>query len=378
MNRLSKWLRVVLVPVILAALIGAAAARERWSNDAANNWYARRPWTVGCNFTPSSASNQLEMWQAETFDPETIDRELGWAADLGFNSVRVFLHHLLWVHDREGFLQRIDRFLAIADKHHIGVMFVLLDGVWDPHSKLGPQPEPVPHRHNSRWVQSPGAEILGDPKRHAELESYISGVVHHFRDDRRIDAWDLFNEPDNSNHNSYGAGGRKTELANKAEMATRLLSNVFEWARQAEPTQPLTAGVWLGPWPNHEKMSPIEKLMVVQSDVISFHNYGDAKAERERIEQLRRYGRPILCTEFMARPAGSRFDPLLGLFKEQHVAAYCWGLVDGRTQTIYPWDSWQKQYTAEPPVWFHEIFRRNGTPYDAAEVAYIRRITGKK
>ncbi len=372
------YVRGLLSIAAISISLSSVHARDRWSPETANAWYAKRGWRIGCNFTPSTASNQLEMWQAETFDPETIDRELGWAADLGFNSVRVFLHHLLWEQDREGFLARIEKFLTIADKHHIGVMLVPLDGVWDPHPKLGPQPEPVPRRHNSRWVQSPGAELLGDPKRHGELEPYIYGLVHHFKDDRRIDAWDLFNEPDNSNHNSYGTGGTKAELPNKAEMATRLLAKVFDWARKAEPSQPLTAGVWMGSWADHEKMSAIDKLMVEQSDVISFHNYGNVQGVRERIEQLRRYGRPILCTEYMARPAGSRFDPHLQVFKETNVGAYCWGLVDGRSQTIYPWDSWQKTYTAAPPVWFHDIFHRDGTPYDAAEVKYIRSVTGKK
>lgn len=357
-------------------LASAALAREPWSQEQANEWYAKQPWFVGCNFTPSTAINQLEMWQADSFDPATINVELGLAQGLGFNSVRVFLHHLLWEQDRDGFLKRMEQFLEIADMHKIGVMFVVLDGVWDPQPKLGKQRAAKPHVHNSGWVQSPGAELLGNPNRHAELEPYIRGVIHHFRNDRRIHAWDLFNEPDNPNTNSYGEKGSKTELGNKAEMATRLLKQVFAWARRAEASQPLTAGVWMGPWPDHEKLSPIERLMIEESDIISFHNYGDLSQLRLRVEQLRRYGRPILCTEYMARPVGSRFEPLLAHMKEQKVAAYNWGFVAGKTQTQYPWDTWQKKYAAEPRVWFHEIFRADGTPYDLREVEYIRHVTG--
>jgi hypothetical protein len=369
-----------LIAALVCLLVGAsdAAARDRWTPEQANAWYARQPWLVGCNFNPSTAINQLEMWQADTFDPKTIDRELGWAQDLGFNSVRVYLHNLPWQQDRDGFLGRIDQFLSIADKHGIGVMMVPLDAVWDPHPRIGKQREPRPHVHNSGWVQAPGAEILGDPKRHDELRPYITGLIRHFRNDQRIQVWDVFNEPENSNVNSYGERGTKSELTNKAEMSTLLLEKVFRWAREADPSQPLTAGVWLGPWPDHEMLSPIEKVMLEQSDVVSFHNYGGLEQVRPRIEQLRRYDRPILCTEYMARPNGSHFDPVLGYFKKQKVAAYNWGFVAGKTQTNYPWDSWLKQYTAEPEVWFHEIFRRDGTPYDAREVQYIKQLTGRK
>jgi len=353
------------------ATAGGLGARERWTAEKANAWYQERPWLVGANFTPSTAINQLEMWQAETFSPETIDREIGLAASLGFNSMRVFLHHLLW--EQEGFLERLDRFLEISDRHGIGVVLVLLDGVWDPNPRLGKQDEPRPHIHNSGWVQSPGAEILGDPGRHDELRTYIFGIVHHYRDDPRIHAWDVFNEPDNRNEGSYPA----TELRDKPEKAAMLLKRVFRWAREAEPSQPLTAGVWMGPWPYEKPLAPIEALTLEESDVVSFHSYGGLEEVRERVGQLRRFGRPVLCTEYMARPRGSRFEPILRYFKDEKVAAYNWGLVSGKTQTIYPWDSWSKRYTVEPAVWFHDIFRTDGTPYDPNEVRYIRSILGR-
>jgi hypothetical protein len=362
--------------LFIAALLFLSAdvgARERWTEDQAMAWVERSPWLVGANFIPSSAINQLEMLQEETFDPESIDRELGWAGALGLNSMRVFLHHLLWEQDPEGFLRRLDRFLGVAERHRIGVVFVLFDGVWDPNPRLGKQREPRPHVHNSGWVQSPGAAVLGAPQRHAELRAYVYGIVHHYRDDARIHAWDLFNEPDNRNEGSYGA----EELKDKPEKAAVLLKKTFVWAREAEPSQPLTAGVWIGPWPEEKPLAPIEKLMLEESDVVSFHSYGAIEGVRERVQQLRRYRRPILCTEYMARPQGSRFDPILEYFKDEKVAAYSWGLVAGKTQTIYPWDSWRKPYTGEPEVWFHDIFRLDGTPYDPVEVEYIRKLTSR-
>ncbi|HXG42243.1 MAG TPA: cellulase family glycosylhydrolase [Dehalococcoidia bacterium] len=344
--------------------------QRRWSRRRAWDWHRRQPWLVGCNFVPSTACNQLEMWQAETFDPGTIARELGWARDLGFNTVRVFLHHLPWQHDAAGYLERIDRFLEMAAARGIVTMLVLLDGVWDPHPRPGRQPPPRPGVHNSRWVQSPGAEILGDPARHQELRDYVVGVVGRFGSDPRVLAWDLFNEPDNDNPAYADA-----ELPNKAEMTLLLLDRVFRWARSARPQQPLTAGLWRGEWGDPRRLSPLDRLMLEESDIVSFHCYGPPHEVRRRLEDLERYGRPLLLTEFMARPLGSTFEGVLPLLKERKVGAYCWGLVAGRTQTFYPWDSWTRPYEGEPSVWFHDVLRPDGTPYRSEEAEFLRRIT---
>jgi hypothetical protein len=350
-----------------------AARPERWSEERANQWYTGRGWRVGVNYIPSTAVNQLEMWQADTFDAATIDRELGWAESFGFTSVRVFLHDLAWRQDAAGFYGRMDKFLSIADKHHVGTMFVIFDGVWNPKPRAGRQPEPRPHLHNSGWVQSPGAEILGNPARHDELEPYVKGVVERFKDDRRIDMWDVFNEPDNDNRISY----KELEVTNKPELAKQLLEKTFRWAREAHASQPLTAGPWLTDFSDPQGLSPIDRAMIEHSDVITFHNYAKPDDMRKRVDNLRRYRRPIICSEYMARPVGSTFDPILGYLQRQRVGAYSWGFVDGKSQTIYPWDSWEKKYAAKPRVWFHDIVRADGVAYDAKEALYIRSVTAR-
>ena len=97
----------------------------------------------------------------------------------------------------------------------------------------------------------------------------------------------------------------------------------------------------------------------------------------KRIAALRRHGRPMLCTEYLARSFGSTIQTVLPVLKNNRVGAYTWGLVDGKTQTIYPWSSWTKPFTAEPPVWHHDLFRRDGRVYSEEEAKVIRSLTKK-
>ena len=350
-----------------------AAGRERWTEAQATAWYKAQPWIVGSNFTPKSAINQLETWQAATFDPAEVDKELGWAQGLGMTTMRVFLHDLLWEQDAAGFRQRIDTFLGIAGRHGIRPILVLFDSVWDPFPKLGPQHPPIPGVHNSGWVQGPGAAALQDPGQYGRLRAYVEGVVGAFAADDRVLAWDVWNEPDNTNDKSYGS----REPANKVELVSALLPRVFAWARGANPKQPLTCGIWKGDdWSAPERLAPIQRLQLDQSDVVSFHSYGWPEEFERRVVWLQRWRRPILCTEYMARPVGSTFDEILPLAKKYDVAAINWGFVLGKTQTNLPWDSWQRPYVLEePPVWFHEIFHPDGRPYREREVQIIRDLT---
>jgi len=371
MNKCKIQLFAILLTVVFVGQ--AYSSTKQWTPQQANDWYAKQPWLVGSNFVPNTAINELEMWQADTFDLPTIDREFGWAESLGMNTMRVFLHNLLWQGNGSDLLDRMEKFLQVADKHHIRIMFVLLDSVWDPNPKLGKQREPRPHVHNSGWVQSPGAEILKNPSGwDKQLKPYVVGVIGHFRDDKRVLLWDLMNEPDNEN-GSY----KKQELPNKPKVALQLLQKEWEWARSANPSQPLTSGVWHGDdWSSDTKLSDMARFQLQNSDVITYHSYDPPKEMQKRIDSLKRFQRPILCTEYMARPRGSTFEAILPLLKNEHVAAYNWGFVNGKSQTIYPWDSWEKTYTAEPPVWFHDIIRQDGSPFSANEVALIRKLNG--
>ena len=368
----TPWL---LFATAATAMVAAspAVAREQWSKPAANAWYAEQPWLVGSNYNPATAINQLDMWQAESFDPQTIDKELGWAKSLGMNTMRVYLHDLVWAADPEGYRQRIDQFLAIADKHGIRPMFVLFDSCWDPDPNLGPQRPPIPGVHNSGWVQGPGRHDLVDPKNDARLRAYVEGVVGAFANDERILAWDVWNEPDNPGGGSYA----DEQLPAEKARIEQLLPQVFAWARSRDPIQPLTSGVWIGnDWtPQSKTLTPLQKTQLAESDVISFHDYSWPEKFESRVKQLQPYGRPILCTEYMARGNGSTFDGSLPIGKRMNVGMINWGFVDGETQTRMPWDSWERPYTMkEPTIWFHEVLRADGTPYRQSEVELIRRL----
>ncbi len=368
---MSKRNSAVLAFVGFALLATSAFADTvRWSTEKANTWYAQHRWLVGANYVPADSINQLEMWQAATFNPALIDKELAWAASIGMNTMRVFLHDQLWVQDAEGFKKRIDEFLAIAAKHKIKPMLVFFDSCWDPNPKLGPQRPPIPGVHNSGWVQSPGKDGLANTANYPTYRKYVQDVMRHFARDERILGWDLWNEPDNA----LGGGMDSPEGREKIRLVGELLPQVFTWAREADVSQPITSGVWIrDDWASKEKLTAVERVQLEQSDVITFHVYDWPEVLERKIKQLQTYGRPIICTEYLARGAGSVFETSLPIARKYNVGMINWGLVDGKTQTRYPWDSWQKPYTqSQPVVWHHEVFHTDGRPYRQAEADLIR------
>jgi len=358
--------------------VAADSPAAPWSEQKANEWYAQQPWLVGSNYIPKSAINELEMWQGASFDPAQIDRELGWAEAMGMNTMRVFLHDLLWQQDAAGFRSRIDQFLTIASRHHIRPMFVFFDSCWDPRPRLGKQHAPVPGVHNSGWVQSPGAKALADRSQYPRLKAYVQGVVGAFAKDDRVLGWDVWNEPGSNQTFNYPKGELKN--TKKVDLVVALLPHAFAWAREMNPTQPLTSGVYEVDTSRDDSwVDELEQIQLRESDIITFHNYSWPESFRKEIAWLRKFHRPVICTEYMARSVGSTFDTILPIAKEERVGAINWGFVAGKTQTYYPWESWQHPYVREqPPVWFHEVLHDDGKPYRWAEVVLIRRLTGKQ
>ncbi|MEO3404187.1 cellulase family glycosylhydrolase [Mucilaginibacter sp. CAU 1740] len=333
----------------------APAAAQVWSQQKAKTWYAQQQWLVGADFIPSTAINQLEMWQADTFDPKTIDKELGYAQGIGMNVMRVFLHHLAWEQDPEGFKKRIDQYLAVSSKHGVKTMFVFFDDCWNKVPKIGKQPEPKPGIHNSGWMQDPGQPASDNAANSPVLEKYVKDVLKRFANDKRVLLWDLYNEPGNSD---------------KGSRSLPLLKSVFKWARQVNPSQPISAGVWR--WDLEE----LNKFQIANSDIVTYHDYTPENEHLKTVQFLKMNGRPLICTEYMARPRNSLFGTVLPMLKKENVGAINWGFVSGKTNTIYAWDTPMPDGN-EPKVWFHDIFRKDGTAYIPEETNLIKKLTGR-
>jgi len=342
--------------ILLSLTIAGVNAQTSkiWSAEKANAWYAQHKWINGADFIPATAINQLEMWQKDTFDPKTIDQELGWAQGIGFNTMRVFLHSVAWKEDPSGFKKRVNEYLAIADRHHIQTIFVFFDDCWNANPKPGKQPEPKVGIHNSGWMQDPGRPVKTVAEYQA-LHTYVTDVLTSFKHDKRILLWDLYNEPGNSN---------------KKDASLPLLSKIFAWAHEVRPDQPVSAGLWS--W----DLEKLNAFQVKNSDVITYHDYEVPEWHLRVVQLLKAYGRPLICTEYMARPRNSTFENTMPMLKEQNVGAINWGLVEGKTNTKYAWDT-PMPNGDEPKLWFHEVFRKDGTPYKQEEVDLIKKLNGK-
>ena len=370
-------IKAIMYFIMIFGTINHVAAQTLWSKEKAISWYQQQPWLAGCNYLPVTAINQLEMWQAETFDTATIEKELALAESIGFNTLRIFLHDKLWQQDADGFKSRINIFLSICARHHIKPMLVFFDSCWDPFPSLGRQRLPEPGLHNPGWVQSPGAIILTDSNEYSQLSRYVKGIIKAFKNDQRILCWDMWNEPDNMGGNSYS----KKEPVNKVELVNRLLPQVFSWARSEEPSQPLTSAVWnrFNGWDadSSSNLGETEKIQLANSDIITFHCYSEPNTFEKQVKAILTRGRPVICSEYMARGEKNTVITVMPIGKKYNVGMINWGFADGKEQTKYPWDSWNKRYTAEPKLWHHILFRADYTPYKQEEIDMIKKLTGK-
>lgn len=354
---------------------------KRWSEAKANAWWAAQPWICGFNFLPSTAVNFLEMWHPDTFDRDTIERELGWAADIGFNAFRINLHYLVWKHDRDGLLDRLDWIMGVADGLGIATVPCFFDdcgfGGFEP--EFGPQPAPIEGVHNSRAVASPGRARLLDPAEWSGFEGYVRDIVSAYRADARILFWDLYNEP--GNRMIFGPDGSRQHEPDFTAASLKLMRASFEWCREESPTQPRTVAAWVTPLPGvagDPYQTEIDQAALALSDIVTFHAYWETDHVEGFIAHLQAHNRPMLCTEWMARPIGSRICNQLELFKTSGVGCFQWGLVQGRTQTHLPWPAdLVKAHggEADRSVWFHDLLDRTGQAYDPVETAELQRLT---
>lgn len=339
---------------------------ERWSEERANEWYAGKEWPVGCVFIPSYAGTPVEMWGAEYFQPEIVDHELGLAESLGFNTIRLFLCDIVWQNDPDGFMDRLEKTISLADKHGLSILMTFFtNGGTIKNPYLGPQPQPAPGIHNSTWMSSPGRDVVNNPEKWPVIEKYLKTVMNKYKDDDRILAWCLYNEPENT----------------KTFNTLPFLREVFKWAREVNPSQPLTAPMWCRPGTNNTNL-PIVAFVCENSDIISFHCYSNYTETALFVKYVLQFNRPVLCSEWMARTKGSDYYNILPLFKKNKIGSYSYGLVNGKQQCHLPWnqivDGKKIPHTEEPPVWFHDLFHKDGTPWNPDEIRFIKSMTADK
>jgi len=329
-----------------------------WSVEKANEWYKNTGWVMGFNYLPATAVNSTEMWQSESYDAERINKELAVAADTGFNSCRVFLQFLVWDKERDDFINTFENFLSIAKKHGISVMPILFDDCSFSNKEpyLGKQQDPVPGVHNSGWTASPGFTIADDPSYTEVLEEYVKIIMKTFNSDKRILMWDMYNEPGNS-----GRGKKSLQL----------LYYAFKWSREINPVHPLTTGVW-------EWKSDWDTECLSLSDIISYHDYEPIEISTKRVDTLKKYERPVFCTEWLHRQNKNTFSSHLEFYKENNISIYNWGLVEGKTQTYLSWNRENNTNDGYPDIWQHDLFYFDLTPHDPAEIEHTKLITSIK
>ena len=343
-----------------AAAKAELTVNGRWSIDRANAWYQKFPWLMGCNYVTSTAVNQLEMWQADTFDPKTIDRELGWAESVGLNTVRIFLHDLAWKQDKEGFKKRLTTFHDLCEKHHIWTIptFFTNGGPGVP-IKIGKQPEPLLGVHNSQWLQSPGTAMVNSPEHWDYLEEYVSDIISSFAKDQRIFVWCLYNEPESTRHGGY---------------SLPLMRQMWQWGRKVAPMQPFTSPITVFPGESKtHSFFPICCFLGENCDIMSFHCYRKPEEVSRLIDLFADFHRPLICTEYIDRPHNNFFN-VTPILKERNVAAVHFGLVNGKCNFQFH----SPKELPDPKHWKHDIFRKDGTPFDPKEIEQIKKLTGKK
>ncbi len=372
---MTHILKLVFIIFLCLPVLG----QPTWSQSKTNNWYKNQSLLIGSNYLPKTAINQLEMFQSNTFDLKTIDNELALAQSIGLNTMRVYLHDLLWLEQKNVFLKNLNIFLDLCEKHKIKPVLVLFDSCWDPFPKLGKQHSPVDYLHNSGWVQSPGADIIKDETQWPKLEKYVKGLITTYKNDSRILAWDVWNEPDNTNNSSYG----KMEPLNKVKQIEKLLPMVFKWAKSINPIQPITSAVWIineTSWEKEDfsKMSKTEQIQIENSDIISFHCYASPEVFEQKIIELKTHNKPLICTEYLARSNNSTPITYLPIAVKHNVGVINWGFAEGKEGTKYPWESWEKSRSSlEPTQWHHLLFRKDYTPYITKEIEAIKNAREK-
>ena len=349
----------------------------RWSKERIWNWYNARPWMRGCNYMSADCANRIDQWQSLGFEErfETTERELELMQRTGFNTVRLIVEYVVWKEEHDGFMERFNRYLSLCAKYGISCMIVLANDCMPPKSEQWCLPYIGEQRfewgyHGGKKVSQHGVHTgpaphfyLDDEESREDYFKMVCELVTAYKDDNRICVWDVYNEPGNS-------GRQRITLPN--------LRSMFEIVRSCNPSQPLTCAVWEISGDESVPLDEVNQYALDHSDIISYHCYKNYNEHVKIIARLKKEGRPLMNTEWLARSYDNDVFSLFPLFYLEKIGCYNWGFVAGKYQTYEPWEfSWVHYYDGtEPNVdftkWLHDLYRPNHRPYDPREIDLIK------
>ena len=357
--------------------------KRRWTPEEAWQWWDARPWIMGINYVPSCTPG-LSIWQPDTREDalKVVRPELDLLQELGFNSVRMFIGMNWWVLDGDAHLDFLDEFLDELKKRGIGMMPVIGNDCVnfgrpkDPTIRRPVGPQKFDLGYHSGHANSPftgekeevGWTYWDEEEYRGLCIGYLEAMFRRFGQDPRIDIWDIWNEPGNSNRHG---------------LSIPYLKQSFEIARSYDPIAPLTAGCWRYP-PNYgidmrQQLEEIERVAIDLSDIVSFHQYSNFRDVQATVAMLEREKRPMANTEWLHRIFDNFVQDNLPLYFEKKIASYHWGLVAGNSQHYLPWEDIRGRKELDYTRWQHDIFRHDGkTPYDPEEIALFKSLGARK
>lgn len=350
---------------------------RKWSKEKAWEWYDSLPWLRGCNYMSADCANRIDQWQEDGFEErlQTTEEEFRLMQDLGYNTIRIILEFIVWKKEHDGFMERFDRYLSLAASYGISCMVVFGNDCMPlkeetlRRTRLGKQTVDWGYHGGRKASQhgilpEPGYHLMDDPTLEAEHYEWLREIVTKYKDDKRIIMWDVFNE----------VGG-----SNRGNLSLSYLKNFVNIIREINPVQPITACIWSNP-KAPESLPEIEKFALENSDIISYHSYASYQENVEIIRKLKKFGRPIINTEWLARCLDNNVEELFPLFYLEKIGCYNWGFVAGKYQTYEPWNSIWEQYEKNPAInwdftkWFHDLYRPNLRPYNPKEIEIIKKF----
>lgn len=348
---------------------------EKWTTERAWKWYHTQKWIRGYCGYPSNCVNRIALWQEYKHEEvfEQLDREFALAEKTGLNAVRAVLQFEVWQNQHDSFMRHLEEYFALADRHGLKVMLVLGNDCtvarsrWKPaifgeqHVDWGYHSGIKGGQHAGDYREA-GYQLLDNPDVETQYYEMVEELAEKFGRDDRLQIWNVWNEIGNSNRNG---------------LSVPAMEKFFEILREKHVMQPLTADVWKFD-ENMEIYTEAELRALELSDVISFHWYGSFDKTVQLIDNLKRYGRPLICTEWLNRYEGNDVEHLLPLFWLENIGSYHWGLMQGYSQTYEPWGGYfirqQNGENLDLTKWQHDIYRFNGLPYVPQEIEVFRRF----